>query len=214
MIFKNFLRNIECNNCGIRKRKETNLLVYGNEVSMNSEEIKIVWMENNKNKTQKEKDAINNKRKKTTFLKYGYEYSLQVPEVIEKGLKTNMIKYGYRYCMQNPIMFGNSQRNCNKKYTLPSWKIISLQGYENFAMDILLKNYEEDEIITSSKDESYPKIMYQHKNKTKRYFPDFIIPSKNKIIEIKSTYTYRINLIQNIFKALAVRKLNIIMRYG
>ena len=40
-----------------------------------------------------------------------------------------------------------------------------------------------------------------------RYYPDIWIKSINKIIEVKSSYTYKCNLIKNINKALITRKL-------
>jgi hypothetical protein len=35
-----------------------------------------------------------------------------------------------------------------------------------------------------------PRFMYEFEGKTRRYYPDLYVPSKNKIIEVKSTYTY------------------------
>lgn len=42
-----------------------------------------------------------------------------------------------------------------------------------------------------------PKVMYIYNNKTRRYYPDIYIPSQNKIIEVKSDYTYNKTLEQN-----------------
>jgi hypothetical protein len=44
-------------------------------------------------------------------------------------------------------------------------------------------------------------------NKTHIYYPDIYIPSQNKVIEIKSQYTYKNNLIKNTIKALYTRLL-------
>ena len=89
-------------------------------------------------------------------------------------------------------------------YKLPSDEIIRVQGYEPLAIDILLKKYNENDIITPKKD--MPIIMYKKKTKH-RYFPDIYIPKENLIIEVKSDYTYNKDLIKNILKALATRKL-------
>ena len=43
-------------------------------------------------------------------------------------------------------------------------------------------------------------------NKEYRYYPDIYIKSENKIIEIKSDYTYNAMLIKNIIKSLSARK--------
>ena len=53
-----------------------------------------------------------------------------------------------------------------------------------------------------------PEIKYFLNGKQKRYYPDIWIKSENIIIEVKSDYTYKKDLIKNILKALATRKLN------
>jgi hypothetical protein len=92
-----------------------------------------------------------------------------------------------------------------KNYTLPSGNLIRIQGYENLALDELLKTYPEDDIFTNKND--MPKIMYKFKGKMLRYYPDIYIKSENKIIEVKSTYTYKVALIKNMIKSLSTRKL-------
>ena len=77
-----------------------------------------------------------------------------------------------------------------KSYTLPSGDIIYYQGYENFALDNLLnnENLEEEDIITNRKD--VPEIWYNDKNnKRRRHYVDFYIPTQNRCIEVKSTWT-------------------------
>jgi hypothetical protein len=93
-----------------------------------------------------------------------------------------------------------------KDYILPSNKIVAVQGYENIALDELFlnNNYKEDDIITDRKD--MPVIKYYLNGTIHQYFPDIMILSENKIIEVKSTYTYKLHLIKNIMKALATRK--------
>jgi hypothetical protein len=72
---------------------------------------------------------------------------------------------------------------------MPSGEIRHVQGYEPFAIDNLLKSYTEEQIKTNRKD--IPRIDYQHNNKTRYYFPDIYIPHINKIIEVKSQWTYK-----------------------
>jgi hypothetical protein len=52
-----------------------------------------------------------------------------------------------------------------------------------------------------------PKILYKINNKEHIYYPDIYIISENKIIEVKSTYTYKKELIKNMIKSLSTRKL-------
>jgi len=85
-----------------------------------------------------------------------------------------------------------------KDYILPSGKIIKIQGYENIALDELVKIYNEDDIFTSRLD--MPKIQYYLDGEIYSYYPDIYIKSIDKIIEVKSTWTYKRNLIKNIHK--------------
>lgn len=91
-----------------------------------------------------------------------------------------------------------------KEYTFPSGKTRKVQGYENHAFDELLKIYHEDEIITERR--QVPKIKYSINSKKMIYYPDIYIKSKNLIIEVKSDYTYKLNRVKNIIKAIATKK--------
>jgi hypothetical protein len=93
-----------------------------------------------------------------------------------------------------------------KQFKFPSGEIKNIQGYENLALDELIKIFKEEDIIT--KRSEMPKIIYKLKDKEHRYYPDIWIKSINKIIEVKSYYTYKKELIKNINKALVTRKLN------
>jgi len=77
-----------------------------------------------------------------------------------------------------------------KKYKMPSGKIVEVQGYEPFCLDELLggRGISEDDIVVGFGD--VPIIEYKWKGRTRHYYPDVYIPSQNKIIEVKSTYTY------------------------
>jgi len=76
-----------------------------------------------------------------------------------------------------------------KGYILPSGKIAIIQGYEPFALDILLKTYNEDQLFLENK---VPSILWtDSNNKLRKYTADIYIPSENKLIEVKSTWTYK-----------------------
>lgn len=75
-----------------------------------------------------------------------------------------------------------------KDYIFPSGKKVRIQGYENIALDLLLENYDESELITDRK--NIPHIQY---NDNRRYIPDIFIPNENRFIEVKSTWTYDTN---------------------
>lgn len=91
-----------------------------------------------------------------------------------------------------------------KDYIFPSGETRKIQGYENYALDELLETYHENDIITERR--QVPKIKYSINGKKMVYYPDIYIKSENLIIEVKSDYTYRLNKIKNIMKALATKK--------
>lgn len=153
----------------MNKMKTTNLEKYGVEHANQSEEVK-------------------EKIKKTNLKKYG----LQNEEVKEKRKITNLHRYGVEYIMQSPEIMEKSIKNSYylKEYIMPSRNVIKIQGYENYALDELLKLHNEDEIITGSK--NVPEIWYLDTfDKKRRHFVDIFIPKQNKCIEVKSTWTLK-----------------------
>lgn len=163
-----------------KQSKNTNLEKYGVEYVLQNDNIKNKFKEKILNKTKKEKNNIQNKRKETCLYKYGVENSMQNKDIFIKNMKSQ-----YRL----------------KEYIMPSGKIITCQGYEPLALDILLKNFNEDAIITET--EYIPRINYQLYGKNHYYFPDIFLPVDNKIIEVKSKYTYDTNLDKNLTKRMA-----------
>jgi len=150
----------------------------------------------------------------TTLQRYGVEHYSQSDDWKEKTLKTNMERYGVsnsnktkeirdkikatcieRYGVEHPSqcqeIMEKIQKNAKKykEYKMPSGTIRKVQGYEPFALDELLKIYQEDDIITDRK--NIPRITYIINDKKKYYFPDIFIKSINTIIEVKSTWTYQ-----------------------
>lgn len=103
-----------------------------------------------------------------------------------------MVKYGVSHHSQNAeVSEVMLKRSYNvKQYIFPSGKIISYQGYENFAFDELLniENVLENDIFTNRRE--VPELWYTDKtNKLRRHFVDIYIKSQNRCIEVKSTWT-------------------------
>jgi hypothetical protein len=200
------------------RTKLTNLNKYGVEYILQNKEIKEKIIANNMRRYGVENvsqiNEIKNKKKELSLSKYGVEYPLQHSDVIKKREETNkirygaenqfqldyiknkikntnIIKYGVEYASQNPDIQEKIKINGKKykNYMMPSGSIRKVQGYEPFALDILMQEYNEDQVKTDRKD--VPRISYQVDNKNKYYFPDIFIPHENRIIEIKSTWTYK-----------------------
>ncbi len=97
-------------------------------------------------------------------------------------------KYGYSNPMQNPLISRKAFiTGCRlKPYTLPSGKIIHYMGFEKYALDDLIKIYNECDI----ENETLPVFNYTKPDDTLHtYLPDIYIKSINTFIEVKSTYT-------------------------
>jgi hypothetical protein len=156
------------------RMKNTNLRIRGVSIAMKLKEVQ-------------------NKAVETNLKRYGVKYPSTLDITKEKCKKTNIKKYGVEHPMQNVDFFDNllkSKFNKYKDYMLPSGKIIKIQGYEPFALDILIESISEDDIFTSRRD--VPEIWYYDENgKKHRYYTDIYIKSLNKLIEVKSIWTYK-----------------------
>jgi hypothetical protein len=167
-----FTTNLKCQ-LTKEKIKNTNLIKYGCEHNSQSEEIK-------------------NKKKLTLLNNYGVEYPTQSEIIKQKSKETSQKNYGTDHPSQNAdYAEKHSKTSYNKKkYTFLSGKIITIQGFEKFALDFLLnnENINEDDIITGCK--NVPTIWYNDESgKKHRHYVDIFIPSQNKCIEVKSTWT-------------------------
>ena len=155
--------------------KQTNLVKYGFEYGLQSELVK-------------------EKTKQTNLEKYGLANPLQREDIKEKCKQTNLKKYGVEHSSQCPEIYEKQNKNSYylKDYILPSGNTIKIQGYEHYALDELLKkdNILQEDVITGSI--NVPTIWYNDSNnKKRRHFVDIFIPSINKCIEVKSTWTFK-----------------------
>ncbi len=118
---------------------------------------------------------------------------MQSEEYREKSKTSCLEKYGVENVQQNADLaqkFAATAYRC-KDYAFPSGNIVKIQGYENYLLDALLEQgVAEDDIITRRS--KVPEIWYADSaGKRRRYFVDCFIPSQNKCIEVKSTWTMR-----------------------
>ena len=176
------------------KIKATCLEKYGFENTFQSDEVKEKIKATNIEKygveNPSQSEEIKEKMKATCLEKYGFEYAMQNTEVREKSKLTCLEKYGFENPSQNPEVAERTSKASysRKDYTLPSGKIIQVQGYEPHALDELVHTFNEEDIITGSG--SVPEIWYDDDEGLKhRHFVDIFIPSQNKCIEVKSTWT-------------------------
>ena len=178
------------------QKKEKSLKKYGSEFVLQSEEVKKKSRETNIIKygfeNPQQNIYVQQKMEDTNITKYGVKCYFNSENFEDIRIKTNIKKYGVPHHSQNSDvserMFMSAYKN--KKYKMPSGKIIDYQGYENFALDELLniEHILEEDIITNRKD--VPEIWYDDKTgKKRRHFVDLFINSQNRCIEVKSTWT-------------------------
>jgi hypothetical protein len=192
--------NGQCKECTAVQRlktlEENNIKKYGVKNVFEAEQFKNKIKQTNLEKYGVENPSqamdIKNKKEKKSIEKYGTKCVFQATEVKTKIKDTNTKKYGVKNVSQNAEISEKQQKAYKfKDYILPSGNIIKYQGYENYALDVLLKSgINENDIVTSRK--LVPVIWYYDKNNVKRrHFVDIFIKSQNKCIEVKSTWTLK-----------------------
>lgn len=117
-------------------------------------------------------------------------------------------KYGVSHPMQSPEIYSKSKKGRYKfkQYQWPSGNISEVQGYEPYALNILLETFNEIDIIVE-KDKMPPTWYYLEDGiKLHRYFPDIWIPSENKFIEVKSVFTFNLDKEYLYYKSKAIKE--------
>jgi hypothetical protein len=190
------------------KIKESNMKLYGVPCSSQASEVKNKMIQTNLQRYNVPYTLVNKmikaKANKTILDKYGVDNISKSQPYQLKKIQTSLKNHGTEYPMQNAIIAERSSSRAfsTKDYTLPSGRIIKIQGYENMALDLLLEEYDEEDFeFDKSK---IPEYWYFEENKYRRYFPDFWLPEHNLIIEVKSIYTYNLEKKTNDIKRKAV----------
>lgn len=169
------------------KMKETMMERYGVENPMMSQEFKQKSINTNLERygveSHNQLDSVKEKKKQTTFRNFGVENPMQNPQVADK-------------CAKSALKF--------KEYIFPCGEARLVQGYEPLALNILVEQgYTSKDIMTDK--QTVPEIWYFNNEINHRYFPDIFIPNENRIIEVKSTWTYEKEKDKNLLKAQACR---------
>ncbi|ALH06974.1 putative Vsr/MutH/archaeal HJR family endonuclease [Port-miou virus] len=123
--------------------------------------------------------------------KYGPGGAFSDPEVRRKCKETNKARHGYEHIMHNDEIFAKRQKSAFgvKKFVLPSGREIAYQGYEHFAIQLLLDEGNNEENIFSCFDKKI-RVGYTYLDKFRKYQPDIFIQDTNTVVEVKSTWTF------------------------
>ena len=147
----------------------------------------------------------NHRMAKNSLAKYGVRHSSQRQEVRAKFRRTMKKRFGVEHPSQNRQLLEKALYSAYGyvEYKLGS-RTVEVQGYEPQALDYILanKNVTPDDIVCG-KGSSVPSIPYTHKGRDRVYHPDIFIPKFNRIVEVKSLYTFKSQRELNVVKARA-----------
>lgn len=219
------------------KYKETSIKKWGVDNFSRSENFKEIMIKNNRDKYGvdwyqqsddfREKSILTCLKKygfdsftktnefkqkvRTTFQeRYGVDWYSKSQEFKQKFRETCLCRYGVEHFLQNDKITKEFKTQF-KKYKLPSGKIVQIQGYEDKALDKLLESHNEEELYISNSDirNEIGIINYFFDDFEKIYIPDIYIKSLNKIIEVKSKWTYDLEKEKNKLKKEACEQIGL-----
>jgi hypothetical protein len=202
LVIKNLQRDERTNNCP--KCQNDKFKIPYQEIKNRVEKQGMILL-------TEEKEYENNKQKLKVVCVCGNDKYEAVLFDITRGKKcsenckvrkyeeTCLERYEVRNTSQNPLIFEKIIKSLmtRKLYEFLSGKNILVQGWEPYAIDYLLEEFSEDDLYFGK---DIPRIRYIYKNKEHVYFPDIYIKSIDTIVEVKSNYTYNIDLEKNYYK--------------
>jgi hypothetical protein len=162
-------------------------------------------------KTPLNNPEVRDKINETLEQVYGVDHNLKIPKIIEDRKNTWLKNYGVDHPMKNIHIFYKvffSSVLQYKDYIFPSGRIEKIQGYEDKAINELLEEgFTEDDIVICDKEmEKYiGEIFYMYENNMHRYYSDIFVKSLNRIIEVKSVYTFEKDKMKNLAKEKAIK---------
>lgn len=127
----------------------------------------------------------------------------------EKREETILKRYGVPGCD-----LWKYKRN-QKMFAFPSGRTVRVEGYEDIALSRLLLKYHEDDLLVGKEIQQRIKMFtYLHPSgRKRRYYPDIFIISENKIVEVKSTWTIKLNTDINPLKKKSVEDRGFLFEY-
>ena len=157
----------------------------------NNKKWVMIYQESHGRSHPNQDPLVTLRREQTCIKRYGVPYPSSLLETKNKFRATCQLRYGSNHPFQNPAFFHSFKRGSKYRYhpfTLPSGRVINLQGYEGLIVTELLDTYTEEELKFSIE---CPTFEYTTSDgKLHRYYPDIFIPKENLIVEVKSDYTF------------------------
>jgi hypothetical protein len=170
--------------------KKTKLEKYGDENYNNHELYKLNFLEKWGVENSFQLDFIKKNIKKQNLEKYGVEFYQKTKEYKTKFKKTCLFKYGVCNPMQIFKFFEKQQKS--------GFKCKEYNGvFHRRTYELNFIKYCESNKIDIEKPSS---IEYNIGENKHYYFPDFYLPKYNLIVEVKSSYYFKLNESKNILK--------------
>jgi hypothetical protein len=147
---------------------------------------------------------VKEKARQTNIAVRGVEYPAQDPKVREKMQQTMLLRHGVRFANQSASILKRAIQSSfgYKQYTFPNGTVVNVQGYEPLCLkDLITEGIEALDLVSGY--DQIPVIKYDFEGKVRFYHPGIFIPSLNKVIEVKSLFTYRLEIEKNKAKMLA-----------
>lgn len=191
----------KCDYCGdIRNVMWSNYLIQINKTSdkiyschkCHFNKTKMLFREKYGTENIQVLEEIKNKIRITCLKKYGIGYPSGSKEAREKMKKTLIDRYGVDHPMKNEDIFNKAQKSSYKHIRYNGTNLHYQGKYELDFIEYCMNN--------NIDIKNGPTIKYIYLKKDRRYFSDFIINSKNLIVEIKSTYTFDDDRDENLAK--------------
>jgi hypothetical protein len=174
-----------------KKRVNTKLEKFGYVNNSQTKEWKDLITEIWKNRSDDEINSILERSRNTCNIKYGVNNYAQTDDFKEKSKKTLMSRYGVEHPMHSDIIFSKQQESAFKTKT---HQLSNLKYQGTYELDFIEKYYNSVVI------EKANPIQYKLNENIHYYHPDFYLPEYNLIIEVKSSYTYELDLCKNLAK--------------
>jgi hypothetical protein len=144
------------------------------------------------------------KMKNTNIEKYNVEYFSKTSEWYDMCVETAIKKHGKEWVSKVDYINAKQQSGGYSYYDFefPSGKVVRVQGYEPRVLAKLVIDYDEHDIVVGVQNiiDCIGFFHYIYENKEHRYYPDIYIKSENRVIEVKSTYTFNKEKKKNLLK--------------
>lgn len=193
----------------LTKTKETCREKFGKDFAFNQD---WVYEKIRETHTQKwgfpfplQSKVVQRKVEATCQEKLGVRRPLICKEIFEKTRETMMKIYNTRHPLQVPEFFHKAMKSAfsKKQYHFPSGRVEEVMGYEPYVLDHLLRKIDEACIFVGDK---VPDFNYTDETgKRRKYYPDIFIAA-DRIIEVKSTWTFNLCPLTNFAKMTEVAR--------